>query len=160
MGLPDFIINNTEKNFVSKEFKEYINIIDICTKTVPVEAYNFISIVEQYYSLLQQVYQIIVIELSGIDRDTVLQIIFKAFNNTAGPDRLVPILLVFSIYLQITELDISLPTVIQYTNIVKKAIAEICKLYTEQQVADTLNIYNRPRTDTVCNLLPNLPVLI
>jgi hypothetical protein len=116
--------------------------------------------VERYYSLLQRVYQIIVIELPGIDRDAALQIVFKALNNTAGPDRLVPILLVFSIYLQITKLDIPLPTVIQYTNIVKKAIAEICKLYTEQQVADTLNIYNRPRTDTVRDLLPNLPVLV
>jgi hypothetical protein len=72
LSLSDLITNNVEKNFVSKEFKEYINIIDICTKTVSVEAYNTIDIVEQYHSLLQQIYQIIVVKLSRIDRDTAL----------------------------------------------------------------------------------------
>jgi hypothetical protein len=52
----DLIISNVRKNFVSKEFKEYTNTIGICTKAVLVKAYNSISIVERYYSLLQQVY--------------------------------------------------------------------------------------------------------
>ena len=37
---------------------------------------------------------------------------FKAINNTTGPNRLVPILLVFSVYPQIVELDILLLLVI------------------------------------------------
>jgi hypothetical protein len=96
---PDLIINNVEKNFVSKEFKEYTNTMGIYTKAVPVEAYNTISIVEQYHSLLQQVYQIIVVKLSRINRDTALQIAFKALNDTTGADGLVSTLLVFGIYL-------------------------------------------------------------
>ena len=46
LGFLDFITSNTGKNFVSKKFKEYINIIGIYTKAVPVEAHNSISIVE------------------------------------------------------------------------------------------------------------------
>ena len=57
--------------------------------------------------------------------------VFKAFNNTAGPDGLVPTLLVFGAYLQMAELDTPSPTVIQRANAVKKAIAEIYKLYIE-----------------------------
>ena len=38
------------------------------------------------------------------------------------------------------KLDIPLPTVTQRVNVVKKAIAEIYKLYAERQVADILNI--------------------
>ena len=57
---------------------------------------------------------------------------FKAFNDTASLDGLVPILLVFSTYLWMAELDIPLPTVTQRANAVKKAIAEICKLYIER----------------------------
>ena len=57
--------------------------------------------------------------------------VFKAFNNTASLDSLVPILLVFSAYLRMAELDIPLPIVTQRANIVKKAIVEICKLYIE-----------------------------
>jgi hypothetical protein len=52
----DLITSDVGKNFVSKEFKEYVNTIGICTKAVLVEAYNSISIVERYYSLLQRVY--------------------------------------------------------------------------------------------------------
>jgi hypothetical protein len=134
--------------------------MDICTKAVPVEAHNSISIVEQYYRPLQCIYQIITVEISDINKDIALQMAFKAINNTAGSDGLVPILLVFSTYLQMVKLDTPSLSVTQCANAVKKAIAEICKLCTEQQVADTLNIYNRPKTDTVYNLLPNSSVLV
>jgi hypothetical protein len=56
---------------------------------------------------------------------------FKALNDTAGPDGLVPMLLVFSAYPQMTELDVPSPTVTQRANAVKKAMAEICKLHAE-----------------------------
>ena len=46
LGPLDLIISNIGKNFISKEFKEYINIIGIYTKAVLVKAHNFISIVE------------------------------------------------------------------------------------------------------------------
>ena len=58
------------------------------------------------------------------------------------------------------ELDIPSPTVIQRVNVVKKAIAEIYKLYAERQVADILNIRNRPKIDTIHNLPPNSLVLV
>ena len=52
LGPLDLIISDIGKNFVSKEFKEYINTIGIYIKAVLVKAHNFISIVERYYSLL------------------------------------------------------------------------------------------------------------
>ena len=50
---------------------------------------------------------------------------FKAINNTAGPNGLVPILLVFGTYPQIVKLDILLLLVIVRANTIKKAIVEI-----------------------------------
>ena len=85
---------------------------------------------------------------------------FKAFNNTTSLNSLVPTLLVFGIYPQIAKLNILSFTVTQRANAVKKAIAEICKLYTERQVADILNMRNRPKIDTIYNLPPNLLVLV
>jgi valyl-tRNA synthetase len=85
---------------------------------------------------------------------------FKALNNTTGPNRLVPTLLVFSAYPQMTELDAPSPTVTQRANAVKKAIAEIRKLRAERQVADALNMRNRPKTNAVYNLPLNSPVLV
>jgi hypothetical protein len=46
LGFLDLIINNTRKIFVSKEFKEYANIIGIRTKIILVKTYNSISIIE------------------------------------------------------------------------------------------------------------------
>ena len=85
---------------------------------------------------------------------------FKDFNNTASLDSLVPTLLVFSVYLRIAKLDIPSLIVIQRANIVKKAIVEIRKLYTEQQVTNALNIRNGPKTDTIYNLPLNLLILV
>ena len=56
---------------------------------------------------------------------------FKALNDTASPNGLVPTLLVFGVYPQMAELDAPSPTVTQRANAVKKAMAEICKLYME-----------------------------
>ena len=58
------------------------------------------------------------------------------------------------------KLDIPSPTVTQRMNVVKKAIAEIYKLYAERQVANILNIWNGPKIDTIYNLPLNLLVLV
>ena len=46
LRLLDLIIYNMGKNFISKEFKQYINTMGINIKGVLVKAYNFIGIVE------------------------------------------------------------------------------------------------------------------
>jgi hypothetical protein len=66
LGLPDNIIHNTRKNFVSTEFKQYTKSIVIQVQEVPVEAHNSIGKIKRYYTLLRQVYEIICNEL----RDT------------------------------------------------------------------------------------------
>ena len=52
LKLLDLIIYNIGKNFISKEFKQYVSTIGINIKGVLVKAYNFISMVKQSYKLL------------------------------------------------------------------------------------------------------------
>jgi hypothetical protein len=52
----------------------------------------------------------------------------KAINNTAGPDGLVPILLVYKAYPQISNLDPSALSVTDRAAIIQKVIAKIVKL--------------------------------
>jgi hypothetical protein len=85
---------------------------------------------------------------------------FKAINNTAGPDGLVLTLLVFGAYPRMIKLDAPSLTVTQRANAVKKAIAKIRKLRAERQVADALNMRNRPKTDAIHDLPPNSLVLV
>ena len=71
----------------------------IKVKEVPIKVYNSIKKVEWYYIPLCRIYKIISSELKGVSKKLTLQIAIKAVNNSASPDRLIPILLVFSAYL-------------------------------------------------------------
>ena len=52
----------------------------------------------------------------------------KAVNDTAGPNGLVPTLLVYGAYPRISKLDPPAPSVTDRVAIIRKAIAEIVKL--------------------------------
>ena len=52
----------------------------------------------------------------------------KAVNDTAGPNGLVPTLLVYGAYPRISKLDPPAPSVTERAAIIRKAIAEIVKL--------------------------------
>jgi len=70
----------------------------IKVKEVPIKAHNSIRKVERYHALLRRVYKIISLELEDANKELTLQIAVKAVNNSAGLDRLISILLVFSAY--------------------------------------------------------------
>ena len=52
----------------------------------------------------------------------------KAINNTAGPNKLIPTLLVYRAYLRISNLDPSALSIIDRAVIIQKTMAEIIKL--------------------------------
>ena len=85
---------------------------------------------------------------------------FKAINNTAGLEGLVPTLLVFRAYPQIVKMDALSPSVIQRATAIKKVMVEIQKLQAKRQIADALNMRNRPRTGAIHGLPPSSPVLV
>ena len=92
------ITHNTKKNFISKDFKHLAIIMGITTKTVPVEAHWSIGKVKRYYAVLHRAYQIVSEELPDLNKEMALQMAVKAVNNTAGPNGLVPTLLVFGAF--------------------------------------------------------------
>ena len=87
--------------------------------------------VKRYYSPFCRIYHIITAELLDISKDIALQIAFKAINNSAGPNSLIPILLVFGAYLCIVKSNTPNPTVIQQAAALKKAMEEVKKLKTK-----------------------------
>ena len=52
----------------------------------------------------------------------------KAINNTAGPNGLVPTLLVYGAYLRISNLDPPAPFIIERAATIQKVMAKIVKL--------------------------------
>ncbi len=86
--------------------------------------------------------------------------VVKAVKNTAGPDRLVPTLLVFGAYPCMHSMDLLTPTIIQRTATIEKAIDEVRKIRAKNQVADALNTRNKPLMDLVHDLPLNSDVLV
>jgi hypothetical protein len=141
VSLPDYITHDAGKNFVSKEFCQLACTMTITTKAVPVKAHWSVGLVKRAYPILRRAYRIIAHKLrrSETTKDTVLQIAVKAVNDTAGPDSLVPTLLVFGAYLQMTELDPPAATTTQQAAAVRKAMAEVTCVRARIQVQNALN---------------------
>jgi hypothetical protein len=97
---------------------------------VLVKAHNNINKVERYYTPLRRAYKIIRTELKkeGIDDEVCLQIAVKAINNIAGPNSLVPTLLVFGAYPRMTLADLSAPSIIKRSKAIQDAIRELRSL--------------------------------
>jgi len=97
---------------------------------VLVEAHNSISKVERYYTPLRRAYKIIRTELKeeGIDDEVCLQMAVKAINDIAGPNSLVPTLLVFRAYPRMTLADPPVPSIIKRSKAIQDVIRELRSL--------------------------------
>jgi len=84
----------------------------------------------------------------------------KAINDTAGPNGLVPTLLVYRAYLRMSNLGPPTPSIMERAAAIRKAIAEIVKLWAKQTINNALYHRNGPNITLVHNLPLNSEVLI
>ncbi|KHJ32289.1 hypothetical protein EV44_g3486 [Erysiphe necator] len=107
VGPPDYILHDAGKTFVSREFVQNASAISTSTKSVPTKAHWSIGLVERYDYILHRTYQIICEELKdfNISKEMRLQMAVKAVNDSAGPNGLIPTLLVFGTYPRMTQMD-------------------------------------------------------
>jgi hypothetical protein len=116
--------------------------------------------VERYYTPLRQAFKIITEELPYAPKQFVLQIAIKAVNDTAGPDGLVPTLLVFSTYPRMTTTNTLFLTVTKRGKAITKAIKQIAELHAKRQVTDALRQRNRPNISDTLDVLISEDVLV
>ncbi len=81
-----------------------------------------------------------------------MQIAVKAINDSAGPDGIVPILLVFGVYPRLTKDSPPSLSITERTKAIYKAIKEIRRIYAERYVRDALAIRNGPNTTKIHKL--------
>jgi hypothetical protein len=84
----------------------------------------------------------------------------KAVNDTVGPDGLVPTLLVFSTYPQMTTTDTPSLTVTERGKAITKAIKQIAELHAKRQVTDVLRQRNGLNISDTLDVLIGRDVLI
>ena len=84
----------------------------------------------------------------------------KAVNDTAGPEGLVPTLLVYGAYPRMNDLDPPTPSMTQRTKAIKRAMEEITKIRAKQQVNTALNHRNGPSVTPIHDTPLNSPVMV
>ncbi|KJZ70393.1 hypothetical protein HIM_10197 [Hirsutella minnesotensis 3608] len=147
LGPPDVITHDAGTNFASSEFQAEAKLMGITCHQVPVEAHWSIGKVERYHAPIRRAYEILKAELKEtVTADSLLQMAFKSVNDTAGPDGLVPTLLVFGAYPRITMDSPPSASAISRAKAVTKAMTELRKLMAERKVNRALNARNGPNT--------------
>ena len=76
----------------------------------------------------------------------------KAVNNTAGPDGLVPTLLVFGAYPRMTTESPPSPSTTKRAEAINKTMTALRKANAERRVNDALHARNGPSTSEVLSL--------
>lgn len=90
------ITTDAGTNFASSEFRVEARLLGTTCHEVPTEAHHSVGKIERYHAPLRRAYQIISSEVKGlVEKEAVLQMALKAVNDTAGPNGLVPTLLLF-----------------------------------------------------------------
>jgi hypothetical protein len=154
------IIIDADRQFVFKALKHYAENMNIVMKSVFVETHHSIEMMKRYHDSLESVYIIIVAEISDIDSDFVLQIIFKIINDFVDSNNLVLILLVFDVYSRMIEFDVSSSTITQRFMIMKKAMKDVRQLHARRQINDALNTRNKSFITLIHDLLINFLILV
>jgi hypothetical protein len=125
-----------------------------------VKIHHSINMIERYHESLCRIYTIIVAKFSEIDSNSILQMSFKAFNESTDFNDLIFTLFVFDVYLWMIEMNISSSTIIQRFIVMRKIMNEIRKLIVTRQLNDALNIQNDSFSILIHNLLLNFDVFM
>ncbi len=134
--------------------------MSIKVKIVSIKSHHSIEMIERYHDSLCRVYAIIVFEILDIDSNSILQMTFKALNDSIDLNDLVSILLVFDAYSRMIEMNVSFSTITQRSIAMRKAMKKVCKTITFRQINDALNMRNDSNTILIHDLLLNSLVLM
>jgi hypothetical protein len=144
-GPPDIIVHDPGTNFSSEEFRQHARIVGVSCKEMPVEAHWAVGKIERAHGPLRRAYEMLHDELSHCtDSDTILQMAVKALNDTAGPNGIVPTLLVFGTYPRINQDSPPSPDIQTRAIAVQKAMKMLRQIQAERDVNHAKNSRNGP----------------
>lgn len=160
-GPPDYVVHDPGTNFASEEFKSRARIIGTECRQMPVEAHWTVGKVERAHAPLKRVYNILRAELqSSVDDEAILQMAIKALNDTAGPNGLVPTLLVFGAYPRIATDSPPSPDLVARANAIRKAMKALQNERAKNNVNRALNTRNGPSSHEVLQLPLNSEIMV
>jgi hypothetical protein len=105
---------------------------------IPVEAHWAIGKIERYHAPVRRAYEIFSTELPELTPEARLQASYKAVNDTAGPNGLVPTLLVFGAYPRVSIDSTPSASLTRQAQATGKAMAELRKMAATRKINDAL----------------------
>jgi hypothetical protein len=116
--------------------------------------------IERYHESFRCIYAIIVAKISEIDLNSILQMSFKALNDSTNLDDLIFSLFVFEAYSKMIEINALSSTITQRSIAMRKTMNEVRKLIATRHLNDALNIWNDLFSILIHNLSLNSDVLV
>ena len=129
-------------------------------KQMPVEAHHSIGKVERYHVPLRRAYDILSTEAPEIGREERLQSAVKAVNDTAGPDGLIPTLLVYGAYPRLSREDKPTPSNTERARAIERAMDDVRKSNAKIAIAEAMRTTRGPDVAAVLGLPLNAKVLV
>ena len=121
-GSPDIIRTDAGTSFTGKVFRDNAKSTGIHVEIVPTEAHHKIGLVERYHEVDRKVYEKLKIDDPTMSRELRLSTTFRCINDSAGPNGMVPTLLVFGSYPRLgVKSETIAPTTIERANSIREA---------------------------------------
>ena len=124
--------------FVSNRFRNLCQLAGISLKISGVESHNSIGVGERYHSFLRRIYQKVIREHPNINNDAALEIAVRVLNDTAGPNGLVPTLLVFGVMPRMPIRPMELPSQLERMTAIHAARKELSQSIASHRVTQAL----------------------
>lgn len=136
------IIHDAGKHYAGAEFQKLASGYNIACEEVPIEAHDRVGKIERAYRELRRAYIIFkeFFKAQGLSRDDLLKMSVKACNDSAGPDGLIPTLLVFGVYPRVSWDDNPVPIAQERIDTIRKAMEEL-------RIQRAKNIVNLAKND-------------
>lgn len=127
---------------------------------MPVKAHNSVEKIKRYHIVVRKVYNMFLVHFPSINKKERLVLTIKSINDTAGPDGLVPTILVFGAYPRISRLERPPETTVSRAVAIAKGMQEVKKCYAVHKIKKALKTRNRPATAHLQNLAIRSQVLM
>lgn len=158
IGFPDCVQVDQGPQFKSHEFRSMLSSAGILVQPSGVESHNALGNGERYHAYLRQVFKKIRDEVTSLDKHDTLRLAIKAVNDTAGPNGLVPTLLVFGVLPRLPIHPRDLPDQRDRMQAMQVARAEMARITARARVHVALNRNVPAAADTDIRILDNVLV--
>ena len=147
LGYPDEVRCDQGPQFRSKRWDDILRMAGISKKLSGVESHNSLGVGEKYHDFLRTIFCKVTATYRYLDKNFALTLSVKAMNDTAGPDGLVPTLLVFGAMPRIPLVPVALPGQVERMKAMEDARAEMSKIMAKSRLRRALKSKVSPATD-------------